>query len=120
MWAIVNHNVGIRDSSVCWYVLDFLLVEYDEGICALCSCLVITLCAIDPFFYKCRFPYHLSGGICGGFIVFCDRFAGDGVDDGGTVWCSAPPPVGFYLKQLYCLAFYHLFIGVEIVCEQVE
>ena len=50
----------------------------------------------------------------------CDQFAGDGVDDGGTVRCSAPIPVVLYLKQLYCLAFSHVFIGVEIVCEQVE
>ena len=95
------------------------MVEYNEGICALRSRLVITLSEIAPFFSKCRCPYRLSGRICGDFLVFCDRFAGDGVDDGGIVWCSAPIPVGFYLKQLSCLAFYHLFIGVEIVCEQV-
>ena len=120
MWAIVNYNVGIRDGSVCRDVSDFLVVEYDEGIRDLCSRLVITLCEIAPLFSKCRCPYRLGGGICGEFLVFCDRFAGNGVDDGGTVWCSAPIPVGFYLKHLSCLEFSHLFIGVEIVCEQVE
>ena len=93
------------------------MVEYDEGIRALRSRLVITLCEISPFFSKCRCPYRLGGGICGEFLVFCDCFSADGVDDSGTVWCSAPIPVGFYLKQLSCLAFSHLFIGVEIVRE---
>ena len=72
LWTIVNHNVGIRDSSVCWDVLDFIMVEYDEGIRALRSRIVITLCEIAPFFSKCRCPYRLSGGICGEFLVFCD------------------------------------------------
>ena len=120
LWAIVNHNVGIRDSSVCRYVSDFIVVEYDEGIHALRSRLVITLCEIAPFFSKCCCPYRLSGGICGEFLLFCYCFAGDGVDYGGTVWCSAPIPIVFYLKQLSCLAFYHMFICVEILCEQVE
>ena len=96
------------------------MVEYDERIRALRFCLVITLCEIAPLFSKCRCPHRLSGVICGEFLVFCDRFAGDGVDDGGTVRCSAPIPVVFYLKQLSCLAFSHMFIGVEIVCEQVQ
>ena len=98
MQEIVNHNVGISESSVCWDVSDFIVVEYNEGIRALRSRLVITLCEIAPFFSKCRCPYRLSGGICGEFLVFCDRFAGDGVDDGSKVRCSDPIPVVFYLK----------------------
>ena len=42
------------------------------------------------------------------------------MDDGGKVWYSVPISVGFYLKHVSCLAFSHLFIFVEIVCEQVE
>ena len=111
MWGIVDHNVGICDCSVFCNVLDFIVVEYDEGICELCSCIVVTLCEIAPFFSKCRFPYCLGRGICGKFLVFCVCFARDGMDDGGTVQCSATLPVVFYLKQLSCLAFSHLFIG---------
>ena len=61
------------------------MVDYDEGIRALNSRLVITLCEIAPFFSKCCCPYRLSGGICGEFLLFYYRFSVDGVDDGGTV-----------------------------------
>ena len=76
------------------------MVEYDEGIRALRSRLVVTLCVIAPFFSKCCCPYRLSGGICGEFLVFCDRFAGDRVYDGSTVRFSDPISVVFYLKHL--------------------
>ena len=117
---IVNYNVGICDGSVCRNVSDFFVVEYNEGIRALRSRFVINLCEISPFFSKFCCPYRLGGGICGEFLVFCDCFPADGVDEGGTVWCSVPTSVGFYLKYVSCLAFSHLFICVEIVCEQVE
>ena len=96
------------------------MVNYDEGIRALLSRFVITLCEISPFFSKCRCLYRLVGRICGYFLVFFDRFTADGVDDGGTVWCSVSIPAGFYIKRVSCLEFSHLFICVEIVCEQVE
>ena len=43
-----------------------------------------------------------------------------GVDYGGTVWCSVPVSVCFYFKHVFGLAFSHLLICVEIICEKVE
>ena len=73
------------------------MVENDEVIRALSSRFVITLCEISPFFSKFCCQYLLGGGICGEILVYCDRFTADGVDDGGTVWCSVPFSVGYYL-----------------------
>ena len=120
MWAVVNYHVGICDGSIGRYVADFFVVEYDEGIRTLCSCFFIPLCESSPFFSKRRCPYRLGGGICGKFLVLCYRFTAYGVDDDGTGWCSVTISVCFYFKHVFGLAFSHLFICVEIICEQVE